>query len=185
MPIAEVLLRGLPVENQAMGRIHAGLQQTARHVELFIWCLRSFPVIILLVNLQKGGIRNYTGGLYLFLLALRLVIFGYFPHLLDPIHFVLHPGIRPSKMILRTKLILTGIAIITLTFLISRYLAPAYMELMIDALARKKYLDDYNSWLPSFRFLFFFAVAIGVFAVFGDNSVFRLFRWQHSRLTAY
>jgi len=66
-------------------------------------------------------------------------------------------------MILRTKLILTGIAIVPLTFLISRYLAPVYMELMIGALARKKYVDDYVSWLPGFRFLFFFAVAIGTY----------------------
>lgn len=63
-------------------------------------------------------------------------------------------------MISKRKLLLTGVAIIILTFLVSWYFVPTYMVGMLRLLSKTQYQDDYAfSRSPSLLFLCFSIVA--------------------------
>jgi len=68
-------------------------------------------------------------------------------------------------MVSKRKLLLTGAAIIILTFLVSWYFVPAYMESMLRQLSKTQYQDDYTFanglQSPSLLFLIFSVVAYG------------------------
>lgn len=66
-------------------------------------------------------------------------------------------------MISKRKLLLTGVAIIILTFLVSWYFVPTYMVGMLKQLSKTQYQDDYTFaqglQSPSLLFLIFSIVA--------------------------